>query len=78
MGVDTKEAVETIKKWGVDCDNFVVHKYHNYMYGGDVMDNSQECADYFNECLKIVTGLGIKAHHEASAPAPVAQSTDEG
>lgn len=54
------EAVEVIKEWGVDCDNFVAMNFKNRMVGGDVDDNSMELSEYFQDCLKIVTDFGIK------------------
>jgi len=62
--VSTDEAIKTITEWGVDCDNFVAHTYTQMMNGGDPTDNSQECADYFVECLRIVCDLGIQSHDE--------------
>ena len=60
MRISTDEAIGIIKKWGVDCDNFVACNYHQIMVGGYLSDNSQECADYFLECLRIVTAIAIK------------------
>ena len=58
--IEVEKAIETIKEWGVDCDNFVACNYQQTIFAGDPYDNSQECADYFLECLKIVVELGLK------------------
>lgn len=60
--ITQEEAIKTIKEWGVDCDNYVAHNYKQYLVGGEPYDTSQECADYFLECLKIVTGLDLKSN----------------
>ena len=58
--ISIKEATGVIKEWGVDCDNFVAHNYSQSLHNGNPSDNSQELAQYFLACLKIVCDLGIK------------------
>ena len=61
MNISTEEAVEVIKEWGVDCDNFVAHNYSHRMVSGGPTDNSIELGEYFLKCLKIVTDLGLQS-----------------
>ena len=58
--ISIKEATEVIKEWGVNCDNFVAHNYSQSLHNGNPSDNSQELAQYFLACLKLVCNLGIK------------------
>jgi len=61
--ISDNEAVKVIEEWGVDCDNFVAHKCKQFMTGGEPNDNSIELGDYFLGCLRVVCGIGIKAHN---------------
>jgi len=72
--ISTEEAVNIIKEWGVDCDNFVAMNCKQSMVSGDPNDNSIELSEYFSECLKIVCSLGIKA---SSLPEPFTTLNNE-
>ena len=60
MKISTSVAIKTIKEWGVDCDNFVAQNFKQTFIGGEANDNSISLSEYFLECLKIVTNLGLQ------------------
>ena len=54
------EAVEFIKEWGIDPDNYVSANFKQFMSGDVADDNSCELHEHHQESLKIVVKIGLK------------------
>lgn len=57
-----KEAIEVIKEWGTDSDNYcsINARIIFPVYGGDPRDDSVEKYNYHQACLKIIVEAKLK------------------